>query len=161
MSKSRSDNTNHKVEDTRGAYQFLGAERYFIDTNLLVYADSGDAPVKQQAALKILKHVRQTNRGVLSTQVLTEYCNVAIKKLGMPHADVRQQLKFWQQFEVVQVTPSLVHEALDIHQTRGVSYYDALIVAAAQISGCHILLSEDMHHSHSINGVKIINPFIN
>lgn len=150
-----------KVEDIRGAYQFLGTQRYFIDTNILVYADSADEPVKQRAALNILRHIRQANRGVLSTQVLTEYCNVALKKLGMPHADVRQQLRFWQQFEVVQVTASLVHEALDIQQTRGISYFDALIVAAAQISGCHILLSEDMHHSGSINGVKIVNPFAN
>lgn len=149
----------HKVQDMRGAYEFQGAARYFIDTNLLVYADSGDEPVKQLAALSLLKQIRQTNRGVLSTQVLTEYCNVALKKLQMPHANIRQQLLFWQQFEVVQVTTSLVNEALDIQQTRGVSYYDALIVAAAQISGCSVLLSEEMHHNKSINGVKIINPF--
>ena len=112
-------------------FQPLAKERCFIDTNVLVYADSGDEPVKQRIALRLLNQLRLNQKGVLSTQVLTEYCNVALNKLKLPHADIREQMQFWQQYEVVQVTPDIIHAGLDLHQTRSIGYFDALIVAAA------------------------------
>lgn len=134
--------------------------RCFIDTNLLIYADSGDQPAKQRAALTLLKQLRINFTGVLSTQVLNEYCNVALNKLRLPHADIRQQLHFWRQFEVIQVTPSIIEAALDLHETRSLSYYDALVVAAAQTSGCTVLYSEDMNAGELIGGLRIVNPFV-
>ena len=134
--------------------------RCFIDTNLLIYADSGDQPAKQRTALALLKQLRVNFTGVLSTQVLNEYCNVALNKLRLPHADIRQQLHFWQQFEIVQVTPSIIEAALDLHETRSLSYYDALVVAAAQTSGCSVLYSEDMNAGEMIGGLRIVNPFV-
>ena len=85
---------------------------------------------------------------------------LALNKLRLPHADIRQQLQFWQQFEIVQVTPSIIEAALDLHQTRSLSYYDALVVAAAQTSGCTVLYSEDMNAGETIGGVRIVNPFV-
>lgn len=140
-------------------FQPLAKERCFIDTNLLIYADSGDEPVKQRIALALLKQLRLNQTGVLSTQVLTEYCNVALNKLKLPHADIRQQLQFWEQYEVVQVTPAIIHMGLDLHQTRSIGFFDALIVAAAKTSGCTVLYSEDMNAGEMVNGVRIVNPF--
>ena len=140
-------------------FQPLAKERCFIDTNVLVYADSGDEPVKQRIALTLLNQLRLNQKGVLSTQVLTEYCNVALNKLKLPHADIREQMQFWQQYEVVQVTPDIIHAGLDLHQTRSIGYFDALIVAAAKTSGCTVLYSEDMNAGEIVNGVRIVNPF--
>lgn len=140
-------------------YQPLAKERCFIDTNLLIYADSGDEPVKQRIALSLLKQLRLNQTGVLSTQVLGEYCNVALNKLKLPHADIRQQMEFWEQYEVVQVTPAIIHMGLDLHQTRSLGFFDALIVAAAKTSGCTVLYSEDMNADEMVNGVRIVNPF--
>jgi predicted nucleic acid-binding protein len=140
-------------------YQPLVKERCFIDTNLLIYADSGDEPVKQRIALSLLKQLRLNQTGVLSTQVLGEYCNVAINKLKIPHADIREQMQFWEQYEVVQVTPAIIHMGLDLHQTRSLGFFDALIVAAAKTSGCTVLYSEDMNAGEMVNGVRIVNPF--
>jgi predicted nucleic acid-binding protein len=137
----------------------LPQKRSFIDTNILIYVDSADEPVKQQAALNLLKQLRLNNLGVLSTQVLTEYTNVALNKLKLDHQHIRLQLSFWQQFELMQVTSSVIEQALDLHQTRQLSYYDALILAAAITSGCAVLYSEDMHSGQSIHGVQILNPF--
>jgi predicted nucleic acid-binding protein len=134
-------------------------ERCFIDTNLLIYADSGDEPVKQRIALSLLKQLRLNQTGVLSTQVLGEYCNVALNKLKLPHADIRAQMQFWEQYEVVQVTPAIIHMGLDLHQTRSLGFFDALIVAAAKTSGCTVLYSEDMNAGEMVNGVRIVNPF--
>jgi predicted nucleic acid-binding protein len=134
-------------------------ERCFIDTNLLIYADSGDEPVKQRIALSLLKQLRLNQTGVLSTQVLGEYCNVALNKLKLPHADIREQMQFWEQYDVVQVTPAIIHMGLDLHQTRSLGFFDALIVAAAKTSGCTVLYSEDMNAGEMVNGVQIVNPF--
>ncbi len=83
------------------------ATRSFIDTHVLVYAEASDAPLKQRAALTLLKGLYEEGLGVLSTQVLQEYCNVALKKLKLPAQYVRAQLDLYEQFEVVQVTPAI------------------------------------------------------
>jgi predicted nucleic acid-binding protein len=135
------------------------ADRSFIDTNVLVYAEAGDAPGKQQAALALLRQLYQVGTGVLSTQVLQEYCNVAIKKLKLPAAHIRAQLDMYEQFEIAQVTPAIIRTGLDLHQTRSIAFYDALIIACAQASGCNVLFSEDLNTGEVIAGVRIVNPF--
>lgn len=144
----------------KAIFQPLAKDRCFIDTNLLIYADSGDEPDKQRIALSLLKHLRLNQTGVLSTQVLNEYCNVALNKLKLPHADIRQQMQFWEQYEIVQVTPAIIHMGLDLHQTRSIGFFDALIVAAAKTSGCTVVYSEDMNTGELLNGVRIVNPFV-
>jgi predicted nucleic acid-binding protein len=136
------------------------APRCFIDTNLLVYADSDDEPSKQHAAALLISYAIQTRTGVISTQVLNEYANVALRKLKVPHTRLREQLRFYQQLEIVMATPEITTAAVDLHQTRSVSFYDALILASAQIAGCQLLYSEDMNRGEVIGGVKIVNPFV-
>lgn len=133
--------------------------RTFIDTNVLVYAEASDAPEKQQRSLAVLKQHFLEGTGVLSTQVLQEYCNVAIKKLKLPMQHIREQLDLYEQFEVIQVTPAIIRRGLDLHQTRSVAFYDALILASAQIAGCAAVLSEDMNAGEMTGDVRIVNPF--
>ena len=135
------------------------AARSFIDTNVLIYAEASDAPAKQRAALALLKQLFESTDGVLSTQVLQEYCNVALKRLLLPAQHIRAQLDLYEQFEVVQVTPAVIRAGLDLHQTRSVAFYDALIMASAQLAGCSVLFSEDMNAGETMTGVRIINPF--
>lgn len=135
------------------------AERSFIDTNILVYAEASDLPAKQRAALDLLKRLYEEASGVLSTQVLQEYCNVAIRKLRMPALQIRARLDFYEQFEIVQVTPLIVRAGLDLHQTRSLGFYDALIVASAQTAGCNVLYSEDLNTGEKMGPVRIANPF--
>lgn len=139
----------------------LMAARSFIDTNVLIYAEASDAPVKQRVALALLKQLYESTDGVLSTQVLQEYCNVALKKLRLPVQHIRAQLDLYEQFELVQVTPAVIRAGLDLHQTRSVAFYDALILASAQLAGCNVLFSEDLNAGETVGGVQIINPFAN
>ena len=134
--------------------------RSFIDTNILVYAEASDEPAKQRVALDLLKQLFETTSGVLSTQVLQEYCNVAIKKLKLPPAHIRAQLDLYEQFEVVQVTPAIIRAGHDLHQTRNVSFYDAIVLASAQTAGCSVLLSEDMNAGEPVAGVRVVDPFL-
>src|SRR5450759_2232913 len=90
-----------------------GALAAIIDTNVLLYAEANDVPEKQRGALSILKQLYEGANGVLSTQVLQEYCNVALKKLRLPLQHVRAQLDLYEQFEVVQVTSAIIRAGLD------------------------------------------------
>ena len=135
------------------------AVRSFIDTNILVYAEASDAPVKQRAALALLKRLYEEGLGVLSTQVLQEYCNVALKKLRLSAQHVRAQLDLYEQIDVVLVTPAIIRDGLDLHQTRSVAFFDAIVLASAHASGCNVIWTEDMNAGEVINGLRIVNPF--
>ena len=133
--------------------------RSLLDTNILVYADAADDAARQRRAIDLITASRAAGAAVLSTQVLQEYVNVALRKLRLPHALVRERLNFYRRFEIVPTSPDLIAGALDLHVLHGLSFYDALIVQAAATSGCQRLLSEDMQHGATIAGVRIENPF--
>jgi predicted nucleic acid-binding protein len=142
-----------------GALLALPKARCFIDTNLLVFADSTDEPRKQRIAIDLLRHLRFERLGVLSTQVLNEYIQVGLRKLGLSHTHIREQLHCYRQLDCAAVTPDTIDLALDLHQKHALSYWDALIVASAHIAGCSVLLAEDMGSGEILAGVKLVNPF--
>ena len=133
--------------------------RSLLDTNILVYADAGDDLIKQRHALDLITTLRADGNAILSTQVLQEYVNVAVRKLRLPHALVRERMAFYRRFEVVPASADLIIGALDLHLLHSLSFYDALIIQAAVVSGCHRVLSEDMQHGATVGGVQIVNPF--
>ena len=134
--------------------------RSLLDTHLLVYADAADEPIKQRRALALITGLRSDGSAVLSTQVLQEYVNVALRKLRLPQALIRERIAFYRRFEMVPASADLVAGALDLHVLHSLSFYDALIVQAAVVSGCQRVLSEDMQHAAVYGGVRIENPFI-
>lgn len=133
--------------------------RSLLDTNILVYADAADEPLKQQRAIALITELRAAGTAVLSTQVLQEYVNVAVRKLRLPHGLIRERIGFYRRFEMVTASADLIGGALDLHVLRGVPFYDALIVQAAAVSACQRVLSEDMQHGAIFGGVRIENPF--
>ena len=133
--------------------------RCFIDTNVLIYADCTDEPRKQRIAIDVLRHLRFAHLGVLSTQVLNEYIQVGLRKLGLSHTHIREQLHCYRQLDIAAVTPDTIDMALDLHEKHALSYWDALIVASAHIAGCSVLITEDMGTGEVLAGVKLINPF--
>lgn len=133
--------------------------RSFIDTNVLVYAEAADAPDKQaRATALIAQHLREGS-GVISTQVLHEFVNAALRKLLLPLDLVRDRVRLFSRFETVTASPAAVLGALDLHALHALSFWDALIVQAARESGCVQLLSEDMQSGSLIAGVRIVDPF--
>ena len=134
--------------------------RSLLDTNILVYADAADDPAKQRRAVELITGLRASGSAVLSTQVLQEYVNVALRKLRLPHALIRDRLNFYRRFDVVPASADLIAGALDLHLLHSLSFYDALVVQAAAASGCQRLLREDMQHGATFRGVLIENPFL-
>lgn len=133
--------------------------RSFIDTNVLLYADAGDAGDRQRLAVALIRSHMVEASGVVSTQVLQEFAAAGLRKLGLPLELVRARLEFFAGFEVISASPKAILQALDVRQRWNLSFYDALIVQAAQASGCTELLTENLHAGANFNGVRVVNPF--
>jgi predicted nucleic acid-binding protein len=133
--------------------------RSLLDTNVLVYADASDEPAKQAQAIALVSALLRAGDAVISTQVLQEYVNVAVRKLRLPQGLIRERIAFCRRFEMVMTSPDLISDALDLHLLRGLSFYDALIVRAAVVGGCQRVLSEDLQNGAVVQGVRIENPF--
>ncbi|HCB13559.1 MAG TPA: twitching motility protein PilT [Gammaproteobacteria bacterium] len=133
--------------------------RSFIDTNVLIYADASDEPIKQARAIAVIREHRLAHTGVVSTQVLQEFIAAAICKLGLPPELIRERVAFYSGFEVVNASTPLIMAALDTQVLHRLSFWDAMIVQAAREASCAVLLSEDLQTDATLSGVRIVNPF--
>jgi predicted nucleic acid-binding protein len=135
-------------------------DRPFVDTNVLVYAYDEADQTKQDQALRFLASV-QPSALVISAQVLSEFYVVVSRRLAVPlpepeAADVVRSLR---KLTTVPLTADLVISALEVRAHWQTSYWDALIVAAAEAAGCTRIVSEDLPTGTSIAGMTIENPF--
>jgi predicted nucleic acid-binding protein len=135
--------------------------RTFIDTNVLVYAYDRAEDAKQRRALQVLREVPPTDL-VLSSQVLSEFY-VATTRPSRPllTTDRARAVVTSMSWTTVEVVDSdLVRRAVRIHRNQSLSYWDSLIVAAANRSECGRILTEDFSSTSPIEGVQIQNPFL-
>jgi predicted nucleic acid-binding protein len=133
--------------------------RSFLDTNVLVYTDDDDAPKKKRRALELYADCRSERSGVVSTQVLQEYFVTVTKKLRVDTVTARRKTQLFGRLHLVSIELEDILGAVDLHRLHSLSFWDALIVRAALVSGCTRLYSEDMQDGFSINGLQIENPF--
>ena len=133
--------------------------RYFIDSNIVIYANDRNAGEKQTRAIEVVQRCMRAKNGVLSIQVLQEYANIALTKLTQDSAVVLRQLKLLDAFKIITPSPAMVRRGVEIRNAYRVSFWDAGIVAAAEIAECDYILSEDLNTGKYYAGVKIINPF--
>ena len=133
--------------------------RSLLDSNVLVYTDDADSRRKQARALELYAEVRGAGTGVVSTQVLDEYFVAATRKLGVPAATARRKVELFARLHVVVIDSGDILAAIDLHRLHQFSFWDALVIRAAQRAGCSVLYSEDMQDGRSIDGVTVRNPF--
>lgn len=138
------------------------SDRFFVDTNVLIYAVDGSDPRKQAIAQKWIAKAHEPGTGTLSYQVVQEWFHVVLRKavipLGLAEANAlyRQLIEpLWR----VQSSRELLDQALELHQSDSLSWWDSLIVSAAIQAGCKKIVTEDLQHGRTIRGVKILNPF--
>jgi predicted nucleic acid-binding protein len=130
----------------------------FLDTNIIVYAQDADSPGKQRRSRELIEAVGRSGDGVVSTQVLQEFYVAATRKLGLPPLAAKAVLKTLSVFETVQVSPGLIQDAIDCSILNGLSFWDALVLAAAASAGCVTVYSEDLNAGQTILGVRVENP---
>jgi predicted nucleic acid-binding protein len=138
-------------------------DKFFVDTNILVYAHDLSAGAKHQRAQKLIEQLWDTRLGVVSTQVLQELCVSLQRKTAHPPTakEVRALIEDYLTWEVVTNTGASVLEALDIAERYRLSFWDALILQASESAGASIVLSEDLSDGQKYGSVRVVNPFLN
>jgi predicted nucleic acid-binding protein len=133
----------------------------FVDANVFVYTrDTRDAS-KRARALQWIFHLWQERLGRTSIQVLSEYYAVATRKLtpGVSAGeawDYVQELFAWQPQPIDE---ALLKRAHEIERRWRLSWWDSMVVAAAQLQDCALLLTEDLQDGAVFGGVTVRSPF--
>ena len=137
--------------------------KVFVDTNVLVYCRDASEPDKQEHAQAWLSALWERRTGRLSFQVLQEfYVTVTAKlALGLSPESARLNVRQLLAWKPVTVDDRLLEEAWRLQDRYRFPWWDALIVAAAQISACGYLLSEDFQDGMEMGDLKVLNPFLN
>jgi len=102
----------------------------------------------------------ETNKGRISFQVLQEFYVNATKKQPSALVEIRREVSDLMAWQPIAVDASVIARAWKIEDRYGISFWDALIVAAAKIAGCRYLLTEDLQRGQELDGVVVVNPFL-
>jgi predicted nucleic acid-binding protein len=131
------------------------ADRATSDTNIVIYALAGSD--KKDAAIAALRTCE-----FLSVQVLNEYASTAVRKRGLPWAEVAADVARLKRAitQILPIDSSSNGEALRLAERYRLSFYDCLMLAVALRGGARTIYSEDMQHGLLIDGtLRIVDPF--
>jgi predicted nucleic acid-binding protein len=133
----------------------------FVDTNVLVYARDSGEPAKQKIAARWLADLWKEQTGRTSVQVLSEYYVTVTRKLrpGMKPDQAWDDVQALMAWDPQSVNLELMTAAREVERRYRISWWDSMIVAAAQLQGCKLMLSEDMQDGAVFDRVTVRNPF--
>lgn len=138
------------------------SDKYFIDTNVLIYSFDAQSASKREAARRLIAEALEKGTGIISYQVIQEFLNAATRKFAVPLKlkDARRYLDLvLEPLCAVFASADLYRQALEIADEWRFSFYDSLIVAAALEAGCQVLYTEDLQTGQKIRGLTVRNPF--
>ena len=133
--------------------------RYFVDTNVFIYRRHAEAGAKQVRAAAVVERLWRGGDGRTSIQVLQEYYHVATRKLLMPPEEIRQSVLRLFAWKPVVPGHETFRQAWALQDRYQLSFWDALVVAAAQVADCSHLLTEDLQDGQKFDGLVVSNPF--
>ena len=135
---------------------------HFVDTNVLVYAHDRGSGRKHQAAKELVTKLWHERSGVLSTQVLQEfYVNIRRKAAHPVGATAaRRLIEDYLSWNVVVNDGAAVLQAVDFEKRYKISFWDALIIQAANVANVTLLYTEDLNHGQTYGMVEACNPFV-
>jgi len=139
------------------------SDRILVDTNILVYAYDLDAGDKRTKAVEVIDRLWSDGNGVLTAQVLAEFFVTITRKVKQPLsiADARQIIADYQVgWAVFPTTPETVLQAIGGVAQHQMSFWDAMIWAAARLNDVNTIYSEDLQAGQIIEGVRIENPLL-
>ena len=140
----------------------MSVVRQFLDTNVAVYAYDAAEPAKQAVAQRLLRQGIMEQNSVISVQVLGEFFHAVTRRIRLPMtvAEASRTVNSIKVLPVAEIDAQLVERAIETLRRYGISYWDALIVAAAERSDCGKLLSEDLNSDQRYHGIVVVNPFV-
>jgi predicted nucleic acid-binding protein len=133
----------------------------FVDANVFVYARDGRAAAKQARAAAWIAHLWREGLGRTSMQVISESYTTETRKLVPRVAadDAWEDVKALFTWRPQPIDASLLARAREIERRWQLSWWDGMVVAAAQLQGCSILLTEDLQDGAVFDGVTVRSPF--
>jgi predicted nucleic acid-binding protein len=134
--------------------------KIFIDTNIFVYSIDQKDPNKRDKARNILKRLVEVHQPVISTQVIKEFYVIASTKLKADSFIIKSIVHNFRNLEVVNNDLELIEQAIDISTISRLSFWDSLIIAAAEKANCELVFSEDMNPGQTYRGLMLVNPFV-
>jgi predicted nucleic acid-binding protein len=136
------------------------SDKFFVDTNILLYAHAAATGPKHDRARSLIESLWKSGAGVLSTQVLQEFCVNLRRKTARPLSieQTRKLVQDYMTWDVVVNTAGSILEALVIEQRYNVSFWDALILQAATASGATVVYSEDLSDGQTYGPLRVVNP---
>lgn len=134
----------------------------FVDTNILIYAHDRDAGLRWQRATQALDLLWTTRTGRMSVQVLQEFFAVATRKLkaAVEVATAREVIRTYSPWVTVPTDVDTVLRASEIAEVAQISFWDGMIVAAAERCGAATLYTEDLNDGQIIAGIRVVNPVL-
>lgn len=136
-----------------------GARPWFVDTNVLLYVLDEKDRRKQRICRNSVDLLWKHNTGRISWQVLHEFYVNAVRKLGVPATVARASVQTYALWQPLEASEGLLERAWHWMDRAQLTYWDALIVAAAERCSCDVLLSEDFSHGRRFGTVVVRNPF--
>lgn len=133
--------------------------KVFFDTNILIYTMDNYNPENKAYCRGILKTHASKNEAVISTQVVQEFYVVGKTKFGLEEIHLKSVIRAFENMEIVNISMPLIYEAIDTSILNKISFWDALIVVAAESAKCDVIYTEDLNQNQVIRNVKIVNPF--
>ncbi len=137
----------------------MNGERFFVDTNVLLYASDAGDPAKQRAARLWLDLLWENGAGRLSWQVLHEFYVNAVRKVKTSTREARAIVEAFAAWRPVETTIPIIKRAWHWTDEAKLPYWDALIVAAAERAECSWLLTEDFQEGRKLGPLTVVNPF--
>lgn len=136
-----------------------GGDKYFVDTNVLLYRYDISSKTKQRRARIWIDWLWESAAGQVSWQVLQEFYYNAVFKLSVSSGDARAAVKAWSEWHPPEVTLGMLERAWFWSDEARISFWDSMIVAAAERTHCRWLLSEDFQAGRKFGAVTVVNPF--
>jgi predicted nucleic acid-binding protein len=137
----------------------MNGGKAFFDTNVLLYMYGGD-PAKRALARGLVATYSSAGGMLLSTQVVQEFYTAGSRKVGMPRHELKQAIQTFLELPLVVLRASHITTAIENEERYQISFWDALIVAAAQSGGAEVLYTEDLNHGQKYGTVIARNPFL-
>lgn len=136
-------------------------DRTFVDTNVLLYHWDASDQLKQRRAIDWLRHLGDQQAGRVSFQVLAEFYVNSTQKLRtrVSRPDAQRYVRAFFAWKPVPIDADVLEAAWREQERFKLSWWDALIVAAAQRVGCRTLLSEDFQAGQQFGDLTVVNPF--
>jgi predicted nucleic acid-binding protein len=137
----------------------MNGDRFFVDTNILLYTFDVKDDAKRRQARLWMDLLWQSTAAYISWQVLQEFYYNAVKKFSVPPDQARIAVNAWAQWHPPDVTLGMFERAWFWTDQTQITFWDAMIVSAAERVGCRWLLSEDFQTGRQFAGVTVVNPF--